>query len=372
MASIYHLLDPREVFSERDGGAISRWAANVLCGENEIVVCPSSDPSWGFPTQRIYRLPNWSLTGPIHPVLYRLPWSLQKAVYLHVFQTLLKKLRPHDILYVHNQPECASVLATVAEQHGFKTVLHMHNSHLVAANKGQIMALKKTPVVFCSEFLRKEIHSAFPNHFENTYVVYNGADYKKFRNMERVPNPVPQVIWTGRIVPYKGVHVLVEAMRILEKRGIAVTCKIVGGSGFGDSKSTRYIRKLRRIKPSNTEFVGYVSGEGLAELLRRADIFCCPSIWNDPFPLAPLEGMATGLPVVASGTGGLREMLAFGGGVLVQPNNAEKLAEALQKLVEDEAYRTRLGESARASFRSHFLWSSVRNQYQTVVQGLLA
>jgi glycosyltransferase involved in cell wall biosynthesis len=65
-------------------------------------------------------------------------------------------------------------------------------------------------------------------------------------------------------------------------------------------------------------------------------------------------------------------MLSHGGGILVPANNAEELGSALQKLVQDERYREELGAAARASFRDHFLWSIVRNQYQKVVGGLLA
>lgn len=372
MAEIYHLLDEREVFSERKGGAISRWAANVLREGSEVVICPSFDSSWNFPEERIYRLPNWSLTGPIHPLLYRLPWTLQKASYLLVFRALLEKLSHKDIVYVHNRPACASALATVAHKHGFKVILHMHNSHLVTANAGQLAALKKTPIVFCSEFLRNEAHSALPGHFENTHVVYNGADSHKFRRPERKQNEVPEIIWTGRLVPYKGVHVLLDAMRILERKGVAARCKIVGAAGFGRNRPTRYVRQLRRASPDNTQFVGYVSGDGLAELLRAADIFCCPSIWNDPFPLAPLEAMATGLPVIASDRGGLPETLAHGGGILVPANDATALASALEELVRDEVRRRRLAETAHRSFRNHFGWNNVRVQYDQVVRGLLA
>ena len=91
--------------------------------------------------------------------------------------------------------------------------------------------------------------------------------------------------------------------------------------------------KLERTRPGNTELVGYKSGSEFANLLRQADIFCCPSIWDDPFPLAPLEAMAAGLPVVASRTGGIPEALAYGGGLLVPPNDVVALAAALQKLI---------------------------------------
>jgi spore coat protein SA len=372
MTAVYHLLDEAEVFSERDGGAISRWAANVLREGTEVVVCAAFDSSWGFPAERIYQLPHWSLTDPIHPVLYRMPWIWQQKAYRYVLRPLLSKLKRGDLLYVHNRPESAAVLSTLASQHGIQIVLHMHNSHLVRANRGQLEALRKTPIVFNSEFLRKEVNGAFPSHFQSTHVVYNGADGQKFYPLKRNPNPVPVVIYTGRLVPYKGVHVLLEAMRILEQSKIEAKCVIVGGSGFGNSKRTRYVYKLQRRRPNNTEFVGYVAGNALAELLRGADIFCCPSTWNEPFALTALEAMATGLPVVASNVGGLGEMLAYGGGVLVPPNAPERLAAALERLVTDPSHREELGAQALASFNGHFSWNIVRDQYDRVVRRLLS
>jgi len=371
MATIYHLLDEAEAFSERDGGAISRWAANVLSEGSEIVVCPSYDSSWGFAVDRLYKMPYWQLVDRFHPVLYRLPWPLQKAVYRQVFPEFLRTLRKGDLVYVHNRPESAAVLATIAGQYGITVMLHMHNSLLLQANRGQLNALRKVPIVFCSDFIRREADAAYPNHFQTTFVVYNGADGEKFKLAEERNNPVPTVVYTGRLVPYKGVHVLLEAMRILEKRGIDAICKVVGGSGFGNSAPTRYIRNLMRRKPDNTELVGYVVGDALAELLKRADIFCAPSIWNDPFPLAPLEAFATGLPVVASNTGGLPEMLKHGGGVLVPPSDPEALAEALTKMIEDPPYRKDIGKKAYQSFVANFSWGNVRDQYRRVVQEVM-
>jgi spore coat protein SA len=248
----------------------------------------------------------------------------------------------------------------------------MHNSHLIRANRGQLNALKETPIVFCSGFLKKEAENALPNHFERTHVVYNGADGGKFHSVKRNHNSAPTIIYTGRLVPYKGIHVLVDAMRILEHKKINAKCKIVGGARFGSSSPTRYVRKLQRRKSTNTELVGYLAGDGLAEVLRNADIFCCPSIWNDPFPMALLEAMASGLPVVASKTGGIPEQLAHGGGILVPPNEPEALAAALERLVNDGPYREELSDEALVSFREHFFWSGTRRQYEGVLQGLIS
>lgn len=368
MATIYHLLDEREAFSERNGGAISRWAANALRDGSEVVICPAFDASWKFAPERIYEMPGWASVGSIHPVLYRLPWILQRAIYLRIFKHLLGQLKAGDLVYVHNRPACAAVLASVAKWYKFSVVLHMHNSLLLRANRGQIKALCQVPIAYCSEFLRTEAERAIPEHFERTHVVYNGADDKKFRPQIRPASAVSNVIFTGRLVPYKGVHVLLDAMRILEKQGVEVNCRIVGGAGFGSSKATRYVRRLKRDAPANCELVGYRSGEAFSQLLHDSDIFCCPSIWDDPFPLAPLEAMAAGLPVIASEVGGLPEALAHGGGLLVSPNDPEALASAIGSLVQDESRRKQLSREAREVVENHFLWSTVRTQYLSVLQ----
>ncbi len=248
----------------------------------------------------------------------------------------------------------------------------MHNSLLHPRSRKHFPALKDVPVVFCSEFLRKEATSAYPNHFQKTHVVYNGADSDKFRAEGRTQKSVPQIIFTGRLVPNKGVHVLMDAMRILQGRGIKAKCTIVGGSAFGGSRPTRYVRKLERTRPSNTELIGYRAGNEFAGLLRQADIFCCPSIWNDPFPMSLLEAMASGLPVVASRTGGIPEQLAYGGGIMVPPNDKEALATALQQLLEDASYRERLGNEALRASRGHFLWDNTRHQYDSFIHGLVS
>jgi spore coat protein SA len=367
MQKIYHLLDEAEAFSESHGGAISRWMANVLRDGEEIIVCPSADNSWNFDNERLYVLPNWKDTHPIHPLLYRLPWSIQRRLYAYFFRKLLAKVKHGDLIYVHNRPECASALAALASKRGISVVLHMHNSHLIRANRGQLKALKTTPIVFCSEFLRKEADAALPGHFAQTFVVRNGADGVKFRMAERRDPIVPTIIFTGRLRPFKGVHILLKAMQLLHQRGVKARCFIVGRAYFANERTTRYVRSLLRQLPANTEMLGYKAGEELAALLRAADIFCCPSVWNDPFPLAPIEAMASGLPVVASRTGGIPEALAYGGGVMVPPNDPAALAAALEDLVGDSKRRKQLSQDGQRAFREHFGWDHVRAEYEDVI-----
>ena len=80
--------------------------------------------------------------------------------------------------------------------------------------------------------------------------------------------------------------------------------------------------------------------------------------------------MAAGLPVVASKTGGIPEALAYGGGVLVPPGDVEALVAALQKLIEDVPYRQQLAREALRASQDHFVWDSVRHQYDSFIGGM--
>lgn len=370
---VFHILDEREAFSEHSGGAISRWAANVLREGEEIVVCPDYDATWEFAPERIFKLPGWADVARIHPLLYRVPWGIQRTWYLRILAGFLREIKPNDTVYVHNRPACAAALATAARTAGFQVYLHMHNSMLLDCNRGQLKALQDTQIVYCSRFLKEEAERLLPVKLKNAHVVYNGADDRLFQPQASAEDAEQvTVIFTGRLVFDKGVHVLLDAMRLLEKTDPSVRCLIVGGSRFGGSKPTRYVRRLHQKAPANCTLLGYRSGAALAGLLREADIFCCPSVWNDPFPLAPLEAMAAGLPVVASRVGGLPEALAHGGGLLIEQDDAQKLAEAIASLARDRHRRLQMGIAARRAYEEHFRWSSVRAQYLNVLRGARA
>ena len=169
-----------------------------------------------------------------------------------------------------------------------------------------------------ADFSGIEAVSAYPS-LQRTHVVYNGADSNKFRVGLRKRKPVPEIIFAGRLVPYKGAHVLTVRCASWSERAFRQRAPSWVGSAFGNSRYTRYMRKLQRTRPGNTELIGYRAGSEFADLLRNADIFCCPSIWNDPFPMSMFGSNVFGLPVVASKIGGIPEQLAHGGGLLGRP-----------------------------------------------------
>jgi spore coat protein SA len=164
--------------------------------------------------------------------------------------------------------------------------------------------------------------------------------------------------------------VLMEAMKLLQERNVDVICRMVGSSYAGGSKPTPYVRELQKHRPSNVQFEAFCSGREIAKMYRSADLFCCPSVFQEPFGNVNIEAMACGIPVVATRVGGIPEIAAEGGVVLVEPNSAVELADALQGLIEDRDLRERVGADGLRSFQRRFSWPIIFRKYQEVVRNL--
>jgi spore coat protein SA len=249
----------------------------------------------------------------------------------------------------------------------------LHNAHLQTANPAILHDLDIDRVVFVSRYLADASQSTLSTSVA-TEVLHNGADGYLFHPVQ--PDEMPtadrpmKVLFASRVVKEKGPQLLAEALRRLQQMHVAVVGIVVGGAGFGNSEPDPFVAELVRSAPQNLAFHPYCAGEKLARLFQQADVFCLPSIWHDPFPLAPLEAMAAGLPVVASHSGGIPEALFDGGGILVERDSVESLTAALRQLAEDVPLRRRLSVQARRSFERHFQWENVRENYGTIMRSI--
>ncbi|MGH7923505.1 MAG: glycosyltransferase family 4 protein [Candidatus Binatus sp.] len=185
-------------------------------------------------------------------------------------------------------------------------------------------------------------------------VVHSGVDCDRFRPPsadERVQARIALGIFdsafvvsaVGALEPRKGHRYLVEAIAHLAPTASSIRCFIAGhGSIRGELE--REIAKLgcgERVK-----LLGRIDDP--RELLWASDVLAMPSL-NEGLGVAALEAMATGLPVVASDVGGLREAVEDERrGVIVPPANLEKIASAIQRLAEPTGVRLQMGAAARA------------------------
>jgi glycosyltransferase involved in cell wall biosynthesis len=144
----------------------------------------------------------------------------------------------------------------------------------------------------------------------------------------------------------KNLAALKEAMARLASAGLPHALAIAGGPAGGESSE-----ELRQVAAGPPEladrvvWLGHVDDEQLAGLMAEADAFCLPSLY-DAFPLTALEALACGAPAVFSNRGSLPEIA--GDAAIVTEPDPDSLAEALQRVLSDEALRGRLRDSARA------------------------
>lgn len=356
---VYHLLN--ECFSTRFGVALSRLVASFLASTpDSYAVCPAADGSWNIPSDRVHvsrRLLPLTLTikGSKMRGWRYLPESLRNYIAEFLFSGLLSRLKQGDIVWCHNWPYVADALALPVRRRGARLVLHVHNSLAPYATRRLFRRCLPDAIIFNSEAMRSEACSLMPLQ-ANSHVVHNGVDDQLFFPPSSVrEEQVPVVLFVGRLVAEKGAHVLLKAIHLLNQQQVACLCRIAGSAHAGAATSdSAYIRSLREMAPDNVEFVGFRSAEEVAAEYRRADIFCCPSTWQEPFGLVNIEAMASGLPVVASRVGGIPEIASGGGFALVEPNSPEQLADALRTLLLDAAARADLGSKAYASFQHRF------------------
>jgi spore coat protein SA len=368
----YHLLTEAEPFSEFEGGAISRWAANVLRhNAYSVVVCPSADNTWKFAPEAIHRMPRLKIYRCLRRYLFRLPWALHRRAIRWIFTPLLRRLQPGDIVWIHNRPEFAVALTPLIQRTAGRVVLHLHNAHLAEGPERLMRRVGVDKLIFASKFLLEQAQRRFPLLGASS-VLYSGADQSVFYPplTEREKADQPTVLFAGRLVEEKGVHVLLNAMKLLEKQKVPLQAYIVGCSSFGVGKETAYIKRLKAASPATVAFLPYRTGAALGDLFRRADMFCSPAIWDEPFGLVNVEALASGLPVVSTRSGGTSEIFSSGGGILVERGSAVDLASALRRLAEDPGLRTHLGRQGYAAFLERFTWSHTCVQVQDIERTL--
>jgi len=369
-SSIYHVLPEAEPFSEFMGGAISRWVANVVReDQNSVVVCPEADDSWKFEVSRVRQVPLFRKFGRYKHIANKAGWPLRTAALRAIFGSPLSTVKSGDLVWVHNRPDLAAAICPMVHGKGAKLVLHMHNSHLARLAPHRAKEVRADRYVFVSNYLQQEAVAAHPE-IHDSQVLYNGADSAIFypQTVSTDEAAIRTVLFASRLVPEKGAHIFIGAMRELHARNIPVRGIIVGSSNFGGAKDTPYLHSLRQSAPQNVSFYPYCVGAQLGELFRQADLFCLPSVWHDPFPLAPLEAMACALPVVATRSGGIPEALRDGGGLLVERDSVPELTDALARVVTDSTFRRELALAGRASFLRNFTWTAVHDEYSAIAQ----
>jgi glycosyltransferase involved in cell wall biosynthesis len=163
----------------------------------------------------------------------------------------------------------------------------------------------------------------------------------------------PRLLWLGRIAPWKGLHVVLDALQVLSGRGVDATLTVAGAPIHEGAQYTDAIHARVAAEGLRVRFLGHV--DDVPELLARHDVLVHSSVLPEPFGQVVIQGMAAGLAVVATSAGGPAEVINDGAdGLLVPPGDEVALADTLRRLLTDSSLVDRIGMAARARALSNF------------------
>ena len=282
------------------------------------------------------------------------------SVFVDTYRTF-RQARSSDVVHIQTalMPMLpllrALSLSTAARLAGASVICHVHSGRV---NSGQpeafepglatrlvLRGLRACDLILTvSEAGTRTLRRLVPGIEVET--VDNAVHVERFTQAE--PTHVPAtLLYVGTLSHRKGILDLVDALSLLKDRGVGDwTLEVVGGSAeVGESQAEQSREALRRAGLSGS-LLGALDPQQVRERLAAADVFVLPSHWEGQ-PIAILEAMAAGLPVVTTTVGANPDVIRDGrDGLLVPPHDPEALAKALHMVIDDPELRERLGASA--------------------------
>jgi glycosyltransferase involved in cell wall biosynthesis len=227
----------------------------------------------------------------------------------------------------------------------------------------------------CSEALRNQLLDAgIP--LKDAQVIYEGIDLEHYLVYagKRIPRTIGQkllLVFVGILASHKGVHTLIEALSCLSFEDREKVHLTILGSGH-----PHYVGGLRRLLKKHhlyafVTFYDRIPRADLPEFLSRFDVLLLPSIWSEPLARIMQEGLASGLVVIGSATGGTTEAIDHGkNGLLFSAGNAIDLARQIKYLLDNpqkhEGFSKEGIKTAKQKFNINVMVDRIENYLETV------
>jgi glycosyltransferase involved in cell wall biosynthesis len=188
----------------------------------------------------------------------------------------------------------------------------------------------------------------------------------------RTPNPTPLVGIVGRLAPWKGQDVFLQAAALLLREGFPARFQIIGSAMFGAEAFERHLHELA-AQLGIREHVQFLGFSDVPPVLRSLDVLVHASKIPEPFGQVIIEGLAAELPVVATDGGGAREIIENGRtGLLVPMGDARALADALAQLLAQPERARALAAAGREHVLQHFTIEQSARHSEALYEQLLA
>ena len=170
------------------------------------------------------------------------------------------------------------------------------------------------------------------------------------------------ITYTGRLVKEKGIEKLVEAMGLLGRSD----CKLlVAGDG-------ELFEQIKQCACPNVILLGRLSFDQIVALLKETDVFCLPTDYPEGFPTSVLEAAAAKCYTVTTTHGGSKELLLDENyGIILQENTPTQIAKAIDRAINDPAYRRSAADKAYDRLQKHFTWDCTSQEIMKIAEEII-
>jgi glycosyltransferase involved in cell wall biosynthesis len=253
----------------------------------------------------------------------------------------------------------------------FTSFLRFRNSLLKMADAYSSISDEITSELIAAGVPADKIH-LIPNSVDTNRFVPVSADQKHLlRKTLDLPQDATIAIYTGRLVSYKGLPLLLRVWNEIRCRHENALLLLAGTGGLDIHNCEAELRDYTKSVglQMNVLFLGAV--QNVPGYLQAADLFVFPTE-NDAFPSSVVEAMACALPVVTTPVGAIRNIVTDQeNGVLVQPGDYQQLFEALDVMLSDRVLASRLGKAACHAVLTQYAAEDVTRQYLSIFQATL-
>jgi len=301
----------------------------------------------------------------------------------------LAERHPYDLIHIH---DWLVAKAGITLKHRWKaplvTTIHAtergrHQGHIPSETSSQIdrmewqSCFEAWNVIACSEFMRHELQNYFGVPASKTVVIPNGvnldemtrcpSDKRALLRHRYAPNGERLLLYVGRVVYEKGLHVLIRAMPRILAEYPGTRLLVAGKNG---EKYWPLAYELNVEKSIN--FLGYISDDERDCLYAVVDASIFPSLY-EPFGIVALEAMAAGSNVIVSSVGGLGEVVRhLETGLTVFPNDPMSIVWAVNKLFSDPASAEERRRRALLDVEDTYSWRHIAKRTTTLYRDIVA
>ncbi|WP_134699030.1 glycosyltransferase family 4 protein [Ammoniphilus sp. YIM 78166] len=309
--------------------------------------------------------------------------------YLNHILKHMEKDKP-DIIMVENRP--LYVLRVKEKFPDVPVVLNMHSTVFASPPNIKNEDMRKVArevdaLITNSRYLRIYFVKNYPDFKGKSHAVHLGIDPSPFETAKekedklaklkkklRIKEDDLTILFVGRLLKAKGVHLLVDIMPKLIQEYPNVKLVITGASRYGRNYITPYVRSIQRKAKSlgdHVTFTKFVKPAKIPLIYQLADVVVIPSLWEEPFGRVNLEAMASAKPIVASDRGGIPEVIKHEeNGLVVSVEDKSHLRDSIIKLLESEELRQEYGNKGLQHVKK-FTWTMTSKKYVRIFNRLL-